>query len=359
MLFLKRQFHEAVDALKRVLAIDPEDLQAHYNLMLCYQGTRADTSWRRARKTLYQRFKADESSQAITGPYRQLHPDDNNERQQIHEHRRRAVAEATGGRRAAAQIDPSEQRPLASLLRGLVLSQASAPASARRSTFTDVTAAAGIRVRHTNGAFGKKYLPETMGSGVRVSGRDGDGWQDILLINVESWPGPAAGKRSMLALYRNNRQRHVHRHHARRRARRRDVRARRRRGGLRQRRPDATSTSPALGGNRLFRNRRRPVRRRHGARRASAIRAFRRAPRGSTTTATAGSTCSSRNYVQWSIEKDLFCTLDGKTKSYCTPESYKGQSPTLYRNRGDGTFENVTRSARGCTTRRRRRSASR
>ena len=51
------------------------------------------------------------------------------------------------------------------------------------------------------------------------------------------------------------------------------------------------------------------------------------------------------NYVEWSIDKDLFCTLDGKTKSYCTPESYKGQSPTLYRNKGDGTFENTSRSA--------------
>jgi hypothetical protein len=51
------------------------------------------------------------------------------------------------------------------------------------------------------------------------------------------------------------------------------------------------------------------------------------------------------NYVEWSIEKDLFCTLDGKTKSYCTPESYKGQSPALFRNRGDGTFEDATKRA--------------
>src|SRR4029450_6643984 len=51
------------------------------------------------------------------------------------------------------------------------------------------------------------------------------------------------------------------------------------------------------------------------------------------------------HYVDWSAEKDLFCTLDGKSKSYCTPESYKGQSSSLYRNRGDGTFENVTRQA--------------
>jgi hypothetical protein len=51
------------------------------------------------------------------------------------------------------------------------------------------------------------------------------------------------------------------------------------------------------------------------------------------------------NYVTWSIEKDLFCTLDGKVKSYCTPESYKGASPTLYRNKGDGTFEDATKKA--------------
>ena len=51
------------------------------------------------------------------------------------------------------------------------------------------------------------------------------------------------------------------------------------------------------------------------------------------------------NYVDWSIEKDLFCTIDGKNKSYCTPESYKGQSPALYRNRGNGTFEDVTKAA--------------
>jgi hypothetical protein len=50
-------------------------------------------------------------------------------------------------------------------------------------------------------------------------------------------------------------------------------------------------------------------------------------------------------YVQWSIATDLMCTLDGRTKSYCTPESYKGESPSLYRNRGDGTFEDVTKSA--------------
>ena len=51
------------------------------------------------------------------------------------------------------------------------------------------------------------------------------------------------------------------------------------------------------------------------------------------------------NYVEWSADKDLFCTLNGKTKSYCTPESYKGQSPILYHNKGDGTFEDATQRA--------------
>jgi tetratricopeptide (TPR) repeat protein len=92
VLFLKRQFTEAVEPFKKVLRIDPEDLQAHYNLMLCYQGL-GDHTRAAHERTLYERFKADESSQAITGPYRQLHPHDNNERQSIHEHGFTARAE--------------------------------------------------------------------------------------------------------------------------------------------------------------------------------------------------------------------------------------------------------------------------
>jgi tetratricopeptide (TPR) repeat protein len=86
VLFLQRRFADAVPEFKKVLEIDPEDLQAHYNLMLSYQGLGQPDLAERER-TLYVRFKADESSQAITGPYRQLHPHDNNERQSIHEHR--------------------------------------------------------------------------------------------------------------------------------------------------------------------------------------------------------------------------------------------------------------------------------
>jgi Flp pilus assembly protein TadD len=85
ILFLQRKYSDAVKVLQSVLAIDPEDLQAHYNLMLCYNGL-GDDKLAKQHEARYMRFKADESSQAITGPYRQLHPEDNNERQAIHEH---------------------------------------------------------------------------------------------------------------------------------------------------------------------------------------------------------------------------------------------------------------------------------
>jgi Flp pilus assembly protein TadD len=83
--FLQKKFGDAVSTLGRVLAIDPEDLQAHYNLMLCYRGL-GDEKQAHDHELRYLRFKADESAQTITGPYRQKHPEDNNERQAIHEH---------------------------------------------------------------------------------------------------------------------------------------------------------------------------------------------------------------------------------------------------------------------------------
>jgi tetratricopeptide (TPR) repeat protein len=85
VLFLKRQFREAIGQFEAALSIDPEDLQAHYNLMLCYRGV-GDREQAERHETLYRRFKADESAQAITGPFRQLNPHDNNERQSVHEH---------------------------------------------------------------------------------------------------------------------------------------------------------------------------------------------------------------------------------------------------------------------------------
>jgi len=85
VLFLQHKYADAIKVLEPILAIDPEDLQAHYNLMLCYNGL-GNQKLAREHQTRYLRFKADESAQAITGPFRQLHPEDNNERQAIHEH---------------------------------------------------------------------------------------------------------------------------------------------------------------------------------------------------------------------------------------------------------------------------------
>jgi hypothetical protein len=84
--FLQRRFDEAIAGFTRALAVDPEDLEAHYNLMLCYQG-KGDPDRAAGERARYTRFKADEAAQAITGPYRLKSPDDNNERQSIHEHR--------------------------------------------------------------------------------------------------------------------------------------------------------------------------------------------------------------------------------------------------------------------------------
>src|SRR5271165_4832580 len=85
VLFLSRKYPEAIAQLQQAIAVDPEDLQANYNLMLCYKGM-GDTATAAEYEKLYLRFKADESAQTITGPYRRLHPEDNNERQLIHEH---------------------------------------------------------------------------------------------------------------------------------------------------------------------------------------------------------------------------------------------------------------------------------
>jgi hypothetical protein len=210
-------------------------------------------------------------------------------------------------------------------------------------TFTDVTARAGVKFVHTTGAFGKKFLPETLGSGCAFVDVDGDGWQDLLLINSANWPGRTATK-VYPALYRNNHDGTFT-----------DIT---RGSGLdvelygigvaaadvdNDGRVDVYVT--ALGGNRLFRN--------LGAGKfADVTRAAGVGDGGFSTSALwfdydkdGKLDLFVAHYVDWSIDKDLFCTLDGKTKSYCTPESYKGQSPTLYHNRGNGSFEDVTKQA--------------
>jgi Tfp pilus assembly protein PilF len=85
ILFLKRDYTGAVRALEDVLRVDPEDIQAHYNLMLSYRGL-GDKEKAEREQRLFLRFKADESAQAITARIRMLRPEENNERQAIHEH---------------------------------------------------------------------------------------------------------------------------------------------------------------------------------------------------------------------------------------------------------------------------------
>jgi hypothetical protein len=209
--------------------------------------------------------------------------------------------------------------------------------------FSDVTAAAGIRFRHNSGAFGKKYLPETMGSGCAFLDADGDGWQDILFVQSMNWPG-RPGAKTTPVLYRNNRNGTFT-----------DVTQQ---SGLAvemygmgvaaadyDNDGDTDVYLTALGPNRLFRNlgggRFQDVTTRAGV----GDRGFSASAMWFDYDADGRLDLFVTNYVEWSIEKDQHCTLDGKTKSYCTPESYPGQSPTLYRNRGDGTFENTTQKA--------------
>ena len=90
-----------------------------------------------------------------------------------------------------------------SLLLALVVA-ASLFSRAQTVTFRDITAQAGIHFTHNNGAFGKKWLPETMGPGCAFIDYDNDGFPDILLINGEDWPGHVKKGATTLKLYHND-----------------------------------------------------------------------------------------------------------------------------------------------------------
>ena len=209
--------------------------------------------------------------------------------------------------------------------------------------FTDVTDAAGIRFQHNSGAFGEKYLPETLGAGGLWLDVDGDGWQDIVLVNSTNWPD-RGGPGTHAAVYRNAGDGTFT-----------DIT----RGsgldtplyGIGGAAADFDNDGlvdlyvTALGPNRLFKGR--------GDGTFADVTAESGVgdPGFSTSALWFDYDLDGHldlfvaNYVEWTPDTDLFCTLDGETKSYCTPESYPGQSATLYRNRGNGTFENVTVSA--------------
>ena len=208
----------------------------------------------------------------------------------------------------------------------------------------NITEQAGINFRHNSGAYGGKLLPETLGSGCAFLDYDADGYQDILLVNSMDWPGHKRA-RSALKLYKNNRNGTFA-----------DVT---RAAGLdlelygmgvavgdynNDGFPDILIT--CVGQNHLFRN----------------------TGKGTFQDVTKFSGLAGRqafstsalwfdydrdghldlficNYVNWSPEHDVFCSLDGKNKSYCTPEAYRGETCWLFHNRGDGTFEDVTASS--------------
>jgi hypothetical protein len=208
--------------------------------------------------------------------------------------------------------------------------------------FTDVTAAAGIKFLHNAGKAGRKYLPETLGSGCAFFDADGDGWPDILLINGKDWT--PRGRRSLHALYRNNHNGTFT-----------NITSG---SGLdvemygmgvavadydNDGRDDVYIT--ALEGDRLFHNegggRFRDVTKAAGISNAS----FGTSAAWLDYDRDGKADLFVANYVQWTPRTDLWCSLDGATKSYCTPESYKGTESKLYRNLGNGKFEDVSRRA--------------
>jgi hypothetical protein len=209
-------------------------------------------------------------------------------------------------------------------------------------TFADVTKAVGIRFVHNSGRAGQKWLPETLGSGVAFFDADGDGWPDLLFVNGRDWE--PRGRRSVSALYRNNG-----------------------RGGF----TDITAGSgldvelygmgvavgdydndgrddvyiTALEGDRLFHN--------EGSGRFRDVTRSAGIANGDFGTSAAWVDYDRdgrldlfvANYVRWSPKTDLRCSLDGSTKSYCTPESYTGTASRLFRNAGDGRFADVSKTA--------------
>ena len=228
--------------------------------------------------------------------------------------------------------------------RSLLIGAAAASAAAQRTPgfqLVNTGPSNGIGFRHNTGAFGAKYLPETMGPGCAFLDYDADGWLDILIVNGCDWPGHKRRK-TTLALYRNNRNGSFT-----------DVTAE---AGLAVEMygmgvavadydndgfPDILIT--AVGQNRLFQNTGK-------GRFVDVTQKAGLAGRSAFSTSAMWFDYDRDglldlfvcNYVQWTPGHDMFCSSDGRNKSYCTPEAYRGSTCWLFRNRGNGTFEDVT-----------------
>jgi hypothetical protein len=209
--------------------------------------------------------------------------------------------------------------------------------------YTDITRQAGINFVHYTGAFGKKYLPETMGAGCGFIDYDNDGSPDILLVNGKDFPGHKT-RRTTLKLYHNNGNGTFT-----------DVTAK---AGLDV---DLYGMGVAigdydndgwddiyitgLGEAHLFHNE-------HNG-------TFKDVTKSAGVNNSGFGASAAwvdydkdgkldlfvTNYVKWTEKGDLFCTLDGHQKSYCTPEAYPGDTCRLFHNLGDGRFEEVTQKA--------------
>jgi hypothetical protein len=227
-----------------------------------------------------------------------------------------------------------------------------ARSASTRMRFEDITESAGIGFVHETGAFGRKWMPETMGSGGAFLDYDGDDRPDLLLVNGSLWPGHEGGReRAVSRLYRNLGNGKFQ-----------DVTAE---AGLDIRLygmgatvadfdadgdPDVYLT--AVGDNILLRNdggRFTDVTLEAGVDGNSGVAGD--PPAWSTGAAWLDADRDGRldlfvcNYVRWTPETDLFTTLDGVTKSYATPEQYEGETCRLYRNESGQRFTDITAEA--------------